>query len=137
MHDENYYIGKRNEMLPYIPFGIETILEIGCGEGGFGSLVKEKYQVEYWGIDINKNALDIASKILDKTILANFNSENKLLPYNYFDCIIFNDSLEHLYEPWDVLHNCIKLLKQDGYIVCSIPNVRYIDNLCKMVLFKE
>ena len=124
-------------MLSYIPDGIGTILEIGCGEGDFGSLIKEKYKVEYWGVDINKKALDIASNNLDKTILANFNIENKSLPYSYFDCIVFNDSLEHLYEPWDVLHYCNKLLRPNGYIVCSIPNVRYIDNLCNMVLFKE
>jgi cyclopropane fatty-acyl-phospholipid synthase-like methyltransferase len=43
-------------MLKYIPQGTKTILEFGCGFGGFSSLVKEKLGAESWAIEIEKNA---------------------------------------------------------------------------------
>ena len=64
----------------------------------------------------------------------------KKLPYvnnQYFDCIIFNDSLEHLYNPWEVLEYCKLILKNNGYIVCSLPNVRHIGNLLNLIFNKN
>ena len=48
------------------------------------------------------------------------------LPYeNYFDCVIFADVLEHLVDPWRMLRRAKILLRRDGVIVASIPNVQH------------
>lgn len=45
---------------------------------------------------------------------------------NVFDCIVFNDILEHLLAPWDVLRDVAAMLLSDGgAIVASIPNIRH------------
>ena len=137
MKEKQYFTGYRNEMLEFIPENSSVILEVGCGFGYFGEKVKKNCKVdEYWGVDIDDESVENASKILDKAIKHNFNKPCIDLPAKYFDCIIFNDALEHLYNSWEVLEYCKTLLKDNGYIVCSLPNVRHISNLLNL-LFKR
>lgn len=53
-----------------------------------------------------------------------------MLPQNLrYDYIILGDVLEHLIDPWEVLHFLSGLLKSDGRIIISLPNVQHIDVL--------
>ena len=47
------------------------------------------------------------------------------LPLEYFDCVICNDVLEHLVDPWQALNRFSLILKPGGYTVASVPNIRY------------
>lgn len=42
-----------------------------------------------------------------------------------YDAIVFTDVLEHLHDPRQVLNRCRSFLKQDGIILCSIPNIAH------------
>ena len=81
-----------------------------------------------WGIDPSSSVSESASEVLDHFI-HDFFSEDLNLPKHYFDVITFNDSLEHFPNHLPPLEACHSLLKPDGVIVASIPNVRYIENL--------
>jgi tRNA1(Val) A37 N6-methylase TrmN6 len=48
-------------MVEYIPAGAKRILDIGCGEGKFAHLLKQKLNAEVWGIEINELAASKAS----------------------------------------------------------------------------
>lgn len=63
---------------------------------------------DYWG-DIEKY-----------NWLNNFKSLNKK-----FDYIIFADVLEHLYNPWEVLSSVKNVLKPDGNVLISVPNIAH------------
>jgi len=67
-------------------------------------------------------------------LVGDFNSIFDQLPENYFDCVIFNDVLEHIYSPWDTIQQVKLLLSSDGVLVSSIPNFRYISNLITEVV---
>lgn len=121
----NYYKHVRREMLPYIPNGIDKVLDVGCAEGMFGAILKNERNVEVWGIELNVDAATIASTKLDKVITGSAEQVNEALPERFFDCIIFNDVLEHLIDPWSVLKTMTNKLKSGGSIVVSIPNIRY------------
>jgi SAM-dependent methyltransferase len=41
-----------------------------------------------------------------------------------FACIVFNDVLEHMVDPWSALRRARDHLRPDGVVVASIPNVR-------------
>lgn len=56
---------------------------------------------------------------------------------HYFDCIVFNDILEHLVDPFTTLRKSKELLTANGVIVLSVPNVLYISNLYRLLLFKD
>ncbi len=131
-----YYSHSRPEMMKYIPAGCGKILEVGCGEGLFGRQLKKSAGVEVWGVELIAESAQIANHYLDKVLAGDFESCLPSLPVGYFDCIVFNDVLEHFTYPDRVLTDCRHLLKEGGYIVSSIPNVRYIGNL-KELLFKK
>jgi perosamine synthetase len=54
------------------------------------------------------------------TYVADLTQEN-CIPKEYFDVVYCLEVLEHTYEPWEILKNIYKLLKNDGYLHLSIP----------------
>jgi len=129
-----YFQNQRPEMLRYIPEKAITILEVGCSEGYFCKAVKTENR-EVWGIEINPVAAQKATEICDFVLAGDFDVVFDQLPKNHFDCVVFNDVLEHLYAPWDTLKKVYEILRQDGVVVSSIPNFRYVGNLITEVLW--
>jgi 2-polyprenyl-3-methyl-5-hydroxy-6-metoxy-1,4-benzoquinol methylase len=124
-------------MLQYIPKGCSKVLEAGCGEGLFSHSLKLKSGAEVWGLELIAEEAEKAKSRLDKVLTGDFFECAGELPTNYFDCIVFNDVLEHFAYPDKALIECAKLLKSGGYIVSSIPNVRYIGNLKELLIKKD
>lgn len=126
---EIYHSQQRTEMLRYLPEDVKVILDVGCSEGGFGELVKKQRNAEVWGIELFPLAAEKAMARLDRVFVGNIENDKFDIPEHYFDCIVFNDVIEHLYSPWDVLIQVKKLLKKNGIIVASIPNIRYFAHI--------
>ena len=126
---DHYYEGTRDQMLKYIPEDVEKTLEFGCGYGYFSKLVKDTFNAECWAVEICDKAAQIASESLHKVINDDANNSLEKLPDNYFDCIILNDVLGCITDPFSLLENLKGKLTTKGVIVASIPNVRYWRNL--------
>jgi 2-polyprenyl-3-methyl-5-hydroxy-6-metoxy-1,4-benzoquinol methylase len=125
---EGYFSNIRHEMLNYIPRNAKIILDVGCGVGVFGNTLKEEDSTrEVWGIELEKKYAVIAVTRLNKVLTGDIMSLLKDIPDYYFDCIVFNDVLEHLVDPFTVLKDIKVKLKDDGVVVCSIPNLLYAD----------
>ncbi len=138
-HDDlpgNYH-SQRPDVFRYLPESARMILDVGCGEGGFGELIKQGRDAEVWGVELDPEVAEKAKKRLDRVFVGNIETDRFDLPEEYFDCIVLNDVLEHLYYPWDVLERLKKYLKTDGHVIASIPNIRYYVNLKKFVLKGE
>ncbi len=131
-----YYGTHRSEMLQYIPADARVILEVGCGEGNFCRQLKADGR-EIWGLEINQQAADQAIAVCDTVIVGSFEEQVSRLPQHYFDCVVFNDVLEHLYDPWTTVRQVKDLLSDKGVLVTSIPNFRYISNLITEILFQK
>lgn len=58
------------------------------------------------------------------------------LPDNYFDAVVCNDVLEHLVDPLATLAQLRGKLTPEGVVVASIPNIRNLPALGK-VLFRR
>ncbi|PWS31690.1 class I SAM-dependent methyltransferase [Pedobacter paludis] len=134
--DSNYYQHERHEMVKYIPTNAENILEIGCGDGSFGAMIKENIKCTYWGIEPDSRFINLAKKNIDIFDNAVFNTEYNL-PLQHFDCIVFNDVLEHLIDPEKILLYSKSFLKDDGIIVSSIPNLRHAPYLYRLFYLGE
>ncbi len=135
--NNNYYQQNRLEMLNFIPLNSKKILDIGCGEANFSSILKEKLQAEVWGIEMNESAANLARKKIDQVLLGDAVIHLDSLDDNYFDCIILNDILEHLIDPYSFLEKLKTKLSQDAVIVFSVPNVRYLLNLKNLIIKKD
>lgn len=120
---EVYYELSREEMLPFIPLSARRILEVGCGGGVFGHQVKENRNAEVWGVEPNPKAAALAAKRLDHVIVGEF-SPGTDLQGQLFDCIVFNDVLEHMVDPWSTLSFARKHLTETGAVVASMPNLK-------------
>ena len=129
-----YFNSPRPEMLNYIPKTTRKVLDVGCANGMFASLVKQEFYAIVWGIELNPDAAHIASKNLDRVIVKDIFDAFSDLPEKYFDCVVFNDVLEHLVDPYSVLEEIKKFLSPEGVIVASIPNIRHAPVLFDLVV---
>ncbi len=103
-----------------------SVLEIGCDMGATLYKIGELYKnVHLYGAELNENAAKIA-KSFSNTCVANIEEQNLPFEKNSFDYIIFGDVLEHLRNPGAAIKYCRKLLKENGKIIASIPNLMHI-----------
>lgn len=131
---DTYFSGERKEVLPFLPEKFTRLLDVGCGSGEFGALVKKNNKnAEIWGVDINAAAIESAKTKIDHALFGSF-SADIILPDHYFDVITFNDSLEHFPDPLPILNLCKQKLVPNGRIVCSLPNVRYLKNVFHLLI---
>jgi len=55
------------------------------------------------------------------------------LPTGSFDCVLFNDVLEHMVAPEVALRYARQLLAPGGVVVASIPNIRSFPTIWRLV----
>ena len=134
--EERYYNHSRDEMLKFIPATAKHVLDVGCATGKFGAEIKKNNKCIVWGLEPNTSAATIAKDRLDKVINSVFDSRTDFEGQK-FDCIIFNDVLEHLVDPYTAIEICKKHLSPNGTIVSSIPNVYYYWNFLKNLINEE
>jgi len=131
--ERDYFECSRPEVMHFFPEGAKRVLDIGCGTGGFGESLKRIQGCEVWGVEPDEEAAHAASGLLDR-VFSGFFAEELRLPEGYFDCIFFNDVLEHMIDPGAALKLADKLLAEDGSIVASIPNIRHFPTLWRLVV---
>ncbi len=133
----DYYAADRSEMLRFVPLDAKRVLEVGCGEGRFGAALKAINPREVWGVELSPGAAECASKVLDRVIPGDFSAIVETLPEAFFDCVIFNDVLEHLIDPFQILQQVKRILTTNGDVALSLPNVRYIKNVFNFLVKKD
>ena len=129
------YIGKRNDILKHIPKEMKFILDIGCSIGTLGRQIKTKNKCHVTGIELSKKMGKEASKYLDKVIIGDVEEsilEN--IENNKYECIILADIIEHLKDPWKLIKDCNRILKKDGIIIASIPNIKHLSTIYSLII---
>ena len=133
-----YYSSLRPEMAELLTAPVRRILDVGCGNGAFAAgLKKSGIASEVWGIEIFESVASEASSVLDKVLVGDAASQIENLPTGYFDAIFFNDSLEHMVDPYTVLSDIKRSLVPGGLIIASLPNVRHIRTLFELLIKKD
>jgi len=121
---EGYYRRERSWTNHFNIINNAKILDIGCGHGLLGAYLKENHCATVHGIEVVESCFKAAEKILDKAF---FDDIEKMALDEFekdYDYIIFSDCLEHLVNPDLVLKKVRTLLKKDGFLLISIPNVQ-------------
>jgi 2-polyprenyl-3-methyl-5-hydroxy-6-metoxy-1,4-benzoquinol methylase len=137
MARDAYHQHDRREILPFLPSKVSRLLDVGCGEGAFGELVRTVKAAEVWGVEIEEQCIAEASKRLTRVIRGDAASALTALRGQVFDVITFNDVLEHLPSPRDSLLCAKDLLSADGVIVASLPNIRCYPAMCHILFEKD
>jgi len=135
-YSPEYFQYSRQEMLQFIPKGVKTSLEVGCGAGRFSRSLRSK-GIEAWGIEPEKEAFEEAIKNDIKCLNGLLHDRYAELPKYYFDVVVFNDVLEHMRDPWDALQLAKSLLRPGGHIVSSIPNIMYFPAFTDLLISRN
>lgn len=101
----------------------KVVLDVGCGTGNLGAALKQHGNHVY-GIDVVDEYIEAAKQRLDGAYIFDIAGGDEL-PFRAeeFDVIICSNVLEHLAEPVEALKRLSPLLKAEGYIIISVPNI--------------
>jgi len=110
----------------FAPRGLR-ILDLGCGGGHNGALLKQAGARWVGGVERDPWACAEARRRLDAVVqddLTRF--DPAAFGPEPFDAILASDVLEHLVEPQVVLGRTLPHLRPGGLVVASIPNVAHV-----------
>lgn len=111
------------------------MLNVGCGAGNDGHLLRRLGGREIHGIEPFERAAELARHNYDCVFVGPVEAwawDGK--PYGL---IILADVLEHLVDPYAVLVDTRSWLSDDGHVLISIPNVRHLSVLWDLVVHGE
>lgn len=97
------------------------ILDIGCGDGSF--IVQFKKHCETFGVDISQNAAKMAKEAGINAYKADVSSQRLPFQDEYFDLIYMGDVIEHLTNPDFAINEVARVIKTNGFLVLSTPNL--------------
>jgi SAM-dependent methyltransferase len=118
------YDFDRAELLPLLPDSARILLDVGCGSGAFGRLLRSvRPEMELWAVEPDPAAARAAADGFDHVLVGKFPHERT--PASRFDVILCADVLEHMARPETALRAALRALAEDGIMVASIPNVRH------------
>jgi SAM-dependent methyltransferase len=129
----SYYNQARPEVAELVPTSCRRVLEVGCGEGALGRLLRGRGH-HVTGIELIPEAAEQARSGLHRVINADVERDGFPFPPASFDAIVFADVLEHLVDPWRVLREAVEVLTDKGVVVASIPNVQNLDVLRRLLM---
>jgi 2-polyprenyl-3-methyl-5-hydroxy-6-metoxy-1,4-benzoquinol methylase len=87
------------------------------------------------GVELVESAAQEARKSVDDVRVGDIEKQDFGFAPSTFDAILCLDVLEHLVDPWTVVHGLARQLRPGGVLVASIPNVRNIRVVAPLMLF--
>lgn len=132
----NYQLPKIGERVQrasvFIP-KCENLLDVGCGDGVIEYFIKIKAKNIY-GIDNDQQELKKSKQKGMITKLVDFNSKKFPFKNNFFDVITCLDVIEHVIDPKFLLKEIYRVLKKNGILIISTPNIRFSDHMYQLVV---
>lgn len=112
---------ERFDLVRLVPKGVKRVLDIGCAMGGYGKALKRvRPEISLTGVELNQIMAESAIRYYDELVKCPVEEANLTGGFDLINC---GDILEHLHDPWSMLHHLNSLLRDGGYLVVSIPNV--------------
>jgi 2-polyprenyl-3-methyl-5-hydroxy-6-metoxy-1,4-benzoquinol methylase len=104
----------------------KRVLDVGCATGDVAEVLAD-HGCNVTGIEIDPAAARQAEKHCERVVVGDVEDldPNAELDDESFDVILFGDTLEHLKDPLRTLERLKPLLRPEGYVVASIPNVAH------------
>jgi GT2 family glycosyltransferase/glycosyltransferase involved in cell wall biosynthesis/2-polyprenyl-3-methyl-5-hydroxy-6-metoxy-1,4-benzoquinol methylase len=128
-----YYANARQNLVDQVPLSARRVLDVGCGQGHTGGLLRRQRGLEVIGIEIHPSVAAEAEHHLDRVLIGDVETMELPFEESFFDCIILGDILEHLTDPWNTLKKLARYLNPKGTVVASIPNIRNLGVIGKLL----
>jgi hypothetical protein len=117
------------DLLRVIPADAKVVVELGCGAGALGEQYKRiNPHGQYIGVEQNPETAKSAEPRLDHVAtgatdtidLASLN-----VPVHDIDCLIYNNVLERVTDPWTMLQRHAALLNPEAVVAAALWNVQH------------
>jgi len=121
-----YPFNPRPECIAMIRRAPTAALDIGCGSGGMGYALRQSFpDCALWGCELDASAAKLARQHFDVVVEQDVETVDfKALGLRQpFDLVCLCDVLEHLVNPWALLHGLLKIMSPDAQVLVSLPNV--------------
>jgi len=111
----------------------QRLLDVGCGDGILGMLVRNRFD-EIYGVDISDKAIEAAQRRGIKAYKVNLNVEGLPFEDDYFDSLTCLATLQLIYDIIFALREFHRVLKPGGEIILTVPNMRTYWRIFKLVV---
>jgi 2-polyprenyl-3-methyl-5-hydroxy-6-metoxy-1,4-benzoquinol methylase len=123
-----YRDDPRLELLPMIPRDARSVLDVGCGAGGFGPTLRSALgpEARLVGVEPVPSQATRArvghgfDEVLDGYVPDALRGRS-----DSFDLVCYVDVLEHVVDPWGLLGETREWLTPGGRVLAAIPNIQF------------
>lgn len=100
----------------------KKVLDVGCGDGQIGKMIKDKFRCEVFGIDVSMKSLELAKK---NGLKVKRSRVEEKFPFasNSFDAVYAGEIIEHLFNPDAFIKEINRVLKKGGLLILTTPNL--------------
>lgn len=116
------------DLLDIIPWGANKLIEVGCSSGAMAREFKKiSPHCHYRGIEIDPDYAKLAERYCDQSLVLDIEAADETFwkANADRDCWIFGDALEHLRDPWRILHQVRSVMPPNASIAACIPNAQH------------
>lgn len=113
----------------------QGLLSIACSSGLTEERIKNTFGITVYGIDAAENALRMARK---RGIITVASDVSKPLPFDdkSFNFVLAGEIIEHIFNTRPFLKEINRVLKPDGYVIITTPNLARLDDRIKLLFGK-
>lgn len=111
-----------------------AVLEFGCSYGRMTQYISQELHCNVCIVELDEEAYPVALRYAEDGFCGDIDQDGWYLHFSrcQFDYIIFADVLEHLRDPQKALERAKTLLKADGKVLISLPNIGHNDILVNL-----
>lgn len=131
---DRYFKLERTDVAGLVPYDCRTILEIGSGFGMLGRALMARQPCTVDGVELNPAATLHLEGCYRRFWIGDVERLELEGATAEYDCLLFPDVLEHLINPWASVCRLSSFLKPGGVVVASIPNVRNLALLYRLIV---
>ncbi|MBN1542225.1 class I SAM-dependent methyltransferase [candidate division KSB1 bacterium] len=109
----------------------EVVLDLGCGDGMLALRIQE---IGCRVARVDRLPASPVQEGLDRYVSWDLADENDLPFPREFDCVVLGDKVEHVFDGVGLFLRVRKVLKQNGRLIVSTPNIALWYNRLKLLM---
>lgn len=102
----------------------DECLDLGCGDGGTAGVFLAAHARSYLGVDVSEKALGLARK-RGLSVRRIDDASDLPFPDSSFDVVVCSEVLEHLLMPHLAAAQALRVLRDNGRMIVTVPNIAY------------